>query len=128
MKKSFKEVDWVLLMNEANNDVDKEAWYSLSTKIKNARDKYIPSKLVDTNRKTKKRFFVLEDSLIHLTRLKRYHYKNIQKVSYLNQLQIVHNCKSKCIKIYKKEKESQRENNSQEHQIKQQRILSVYKI
>ena len=78
MKKSFKEEDWELLMNEANNDVDK-AWYSISTKIKNARDKYIPSKLVDTNRKTKKRFFVLEDSLIHLTRLKRYHYKRYKK-------------------------------------------------
>ena len=78
MKKSFSDENWEKLLSEAGNDVDK-AWDALSNKIKNARDKHIPSKMVDINRKTTKRFFVLEDSLVHLTRLKRYQFKVYKK-------------------------------------------------
>ena len=78
MRQSFKEEDWDQAMEEANEDVDK-AWEILSNKIKAARDKYIPSKMVNTNRAVKKRFFVLEDSLVHLTKLKRYHFKVYKK-------------------------------------------------
>ena len=78
MRKKFREEDWETSLHEAEDDVDK-AWQILSSKIKAARDSFIPSRMVNTNRDSKKRSLYLEDSLIHLTRIKRLQFKVYKK-------------------------------------------------
>ena len=74
MRKEFETTDWEAVLNENNDDVD-EAWKNLSDKIQEARDKFIPTKLVNTSKQTKKRSLVFEDSLVHLTKMKRIQFK-----------------------------------------------------
>ena len=76
MKKELNEVDWEEKLTKTDN-VD-EAWNKFAEEIHKARDKFIPTKTVNTN-STHKKTYVLEDSLVHLTRLKRIQYKIYKK-------------------------------------------------
>ena len=76
MREHLGEINWEEMIKEADNDVDK-AWNDISKEIIDAREKFIPSKLVNTN--STKRKYTLEDSLIHLTRVKRLQYKLYKK-------------------------------------------------
>ena len=76
MREQLGATNWEEMLKEANDDVDK-AWNDITKEIIDAREKYIPSKLVNTN--STKRKYTLEDSLIHLTRVKRLQYKLYKK-------------------------------------------------
>ena len=76
IKNELNKIDWDVKFQEASYDVD-EVWALLSNKIKELRDKYIP--IIYINSKRKKKPVVLNDSILHLTRLKRFYYKKYKK-------------------------------------------------
>ena len=82
MRAKLDEIEWEKVVDLENDTVD-EAWKNLSVIIKTVRDEFVPTVTINTN-KTRKRSLAFEDSLIHLTRLKRYHFKIYKK--YPNQM------------------------------------------
>ena len=71
----LKDFDWDSELANLS-DVD-TAWNIISSKVKCLRDKYIPAIYIRTQRKKKP--VVINDSILHLTRLKRFYYKKYKK-------------------------------------------------
>ena len=86
----IKEIDWDNLFLSASNDVNK-VWNFISSKIIEQRDKHIPTIYIKSQRKKKP--IVINDSLLHLTRLKRFYYKRYKK--HKSQLNYNYYCASR---------------------------------
>ena len=73
----MSQVDWDLLFEESNDNID-EAWNKVTTEINKARDENIPTIQIKQNNQ-KKKPKVLNNSILHLIREKRWLYKQYRK-------------------------------------------------
>ena len=101
INKELNKIDWDEQFQEASYDVD-EVWALLSNKIKELRDKFIP--IIYINSKRKKKPVVINDSILHLTRLKRFYYKKYKKHRNMINYQLYCNSRERVNKALRKEK------------------------
>ena len=101
----LKSVDWESELCDQNIDSN-SAWDKISTKIKELRDKHVPSILVSVARKKKPA--ALNNSLLHLIREKRWYFKRYKKYRNQRNLQLYHIARAqvnKYLRLQKKNKE-----------------------
>ena len=76
INEELSSVDWDKELEEEKNDVNK-VWTKISNKIKDLRDKHVPSVFISSVKKKKPA--ALNNSLLHLIREKRWYFKRYRK-------------------------------------------------
>ena len=101
----LKSVDWESELSSQDINTN-SAWDKVSNKIKELRDKHVPSILVNATRKKKPA--ALNNSLLHLIREKRWYFKRYKKYRNQKNLQLYHIARAqvnKYLRLQKRNKE-----------------------
>ena len=107
INQALSNFDWDGAFEEASNDVNL-VWDLISSKIKELRDKFIPVIYIRPTRKKKPA--VINDCILHLTRVKRFYFKQYKR--YRSQTNYLRYCdaRAKVNKVIRKEKKKREVN------------------